>query len=152
MIAIDPGPEKSALVIWRQGELLLADEFQNNDLLEYLRSEQGQLAIAQKDVVVEMIASYGMAVGRETFETCLFIGRIQELCETIRRGSVKLVYRKEIKLHLCGTHRAKDANVRQALIDRLGAPGTKKAPGPTYGVTGHCWQALAVAVYAEDEL
>jgi hypothetical protein len=44
--------------------------------------------------------------------------------------------------------RAKDANIRQALIDKLGAVGTKKAPGPLYGISGHLWAALAVADYA----
>jgi hypothetical protein len=40
--------------------------------------------------------------------------------------------------------------VRQALIDRLGPQGTKKNPGPTYGMRSHLWAALAVAVYAGD--
>jgi hypothetical protein len=42
--------------------------------------------------------------------------------------------------------------VRQALIDRLGLQGTKKAPGPTYGIKSHEWAALAVAVYGWDQL
>jgi hypothetical protein len=60
--------------------------------------------------------------------------------------------RGEIKVHLCRSTKAKDANVRQALIDRFGAPGTKKAPGVLFGVTSHCWAALAVAVCAHDRL
>jgi len=59
------------------------------------------------------------------------------------------VYRKEVKIYLCGSMKAKDPNIRQALIDRLGDPGTKKNPGPTYGVKSHAWSALAVAVTAE---
>jgi len=31
---------------------------------------------------------------------------------------------------------------------RDAAVGTKKTPGPLYGVSGHAWQALAVAVVA----
>ena len=38
------------------------------------------------------------------------------------------------------------ANIRQALLDLIGPQGTKKAPGPTYGVRSHEWAALAVAV------
>jgi hypothetical protein len=46
---------------------------------------------------------------------------------------------------------AKDANIRQALIDRFGgskeaAIGTIKRQGPLYGVKGHEFAALAVAV------
>ena len=63
-----------------------------------------------------------------------------------------LVYREDVKLHLCGSPRAKDANIRQALIDRWGgkaeAVGTVKKPGPLYGVKSHAWSALAVAVTA----
>jgi hypothetical protein len=82
-----------------------------------------------------------MAVGREVFETCVWIGRFVE-----RLGIVTLVYRKDVKLTICGSPRAKDANVRAALIDRLGQVGTKNNPGPLYGMKSHLWSALAVAV------
>jgi len=54
-----------------------------------------------------------------------------------------------VKMHLCGQARAKDANIRQALIDRFGgaaAIGRKAAPGPLYGISGDVWQALGLAV------
>jgi hypothetical protein len=95
----------------------------------------------------EMIASYGMAVGSSTFETCVWIGRFSE----IARVDVELIFRKDIKLFLCGTMRAKDANIRQALLDLIGPQGTKKTPGPTYGIKSHTWAALAVAVYAAQQ-
>jgi hypothetical protein len=38
-------------------------------------------------------------------------------------------------------------NVRQALLDKYGAPGTKKAPGLTYGISSHVWAAFALATY-----
>jgi hypothetical protein len=62
--------------------------------------------------------------------------------------SAKLVYRRDVKLHVCGSPKAKDPNIRQALIDLLGPAGTKRAPGPTYGVRSHAWAALGVAVTA----
>jgi len=73
------------------------------------------------------------------------IGRFAE----VSRGSASLVFRRDVKMHLCGSARAKDANIRQALLDRLGPVGTKKAPGPLYGVKSHIWAALAVAVTYE---
>jgi hypothetical protein len=66
-----------------------------------------------------------------------------------RPPEVRLVYRKDVKLLLCGSPRAKDANIRQALLDLLGPQGTKAKPGPTYGVKSHAWAALGVAVTAQ---
>src|SRR5678809_428964 len=85
---------------------------------------------------IEMIASYGMAVGREVFETCLWIGRFVQAA----RGEHTLVYRRDVKMHLCGNNAARDSNIRQALIDRFGpgkdkAIGRKALPGPLYGVS-----------------
>jgi hypothetical protein len=63
------------------------------------------------------------------------------------------IYRADVKLHLCNSHRAKDKNVRQALIDLYGptkeaAIGRKASPGPLYGLAGDGWAALGVAVTA----
>ncbi|MBQ1764316.1 MAG: hypothetical protein IIZ92_15615 [Aquincola sp.] len=99
-------------------------------------------------LAIEMIASYGMPVGREVFETCVWIGRFVQAWHS--PDKVRLVYRRDVKLHLCGSPRAKDPNIRQALIDKLGPAGTKKDPGPTYGVKSHAWAALGVAVTAAE--
>jgi hypothetical protein len=59
-----------------------------------------------------------------------------------------------VKLHLCGSSRAKDPNVRTALLDRFGgagAKGTKAAPGPLYGIAADLWSALAIAVTWTDQ-
>lgn len=65
------------------------------------------------------------------------------------------IFRRDIKLHLCNSVRAKDANIRQALIDRYGgkekAIGKKKSPGPLYGIKSHMWAALALAVTYHDQ-
>jgi hypothetical protein len=53
-----------------------------------------------------------------------------------------------VKMHLCGNQQAKDKNIRQALLDKVGPVGVKKTPGPCYGVKSHAWSALAVAVTA----
>ena len=47
--------------------------------------------------------------------------------------------------------RAKDSNIRQALLDLYGgdkrkAIGIKAEPGPLYGIKSHMWAALGVAV------
>ena len=107
------------------GQRFTTGHLANDTLAESLRNG---LFVAANCVAIEMIASYGMPVGKEVFATCYYIGALMEICRTWK-VRVMPVYRKDVKLALCGSPRAKDANVRQALIDLLGAPGTKKEPG-----------------------
>lgn len=151
ILAIDPGTTHSGVVLYDADTRVvrIAADLPNReaiDLVTHLRKEENP----RPHVCIEMIASYGMPVGRETFDTVLWIGRLVEV--TGERDAC-LVYRKDIKLHLCGTPRAKDANIRQAILDRFGgknAIGTAKERGPLYHVKGHQWAALAVALYAAD--
>ena len=153
VFAIDPGPIESGYVVMR-GDVISEHGIIPNPSLKILLANfrnspgSGHYGAVFPLVAIEMIACYGMAVGAEVFETCLWIGEFRALC---RPQPVTLCYRKDIKLHLCGTTKAKDPNVRQALIDRLGPPRTKRNPGPTYGIRSHVWSALAVAVYAADQ-
>lgn len=150
VIAIDPGTEQSAFVVLRSdGSLEKRDLQDNRTLVSLLRDAEPTAAV----LAVEMIASYGMPVGRETFETCVWIGRFIEAWG----GPHELVYRREVKLHLCNSSRAKDANVRQALLDRYGpgrekAMGRKAEPGPLYGVRKDIWSALGVGVTFLDRV
>lgn len=75
-------------------------------------------------MVIEMIASYGMPVGKEVFDTCVWIGRFVEASGM----PTNYIYRKDEKMNICHSMRAKDSNIRQALIDRFGVVGTKKNP------------------------
>lgn len=146
ILALDPGPKETGYVLMFLPDRKIAESgvMPNHQMRTYLQNE----TFPSMKIAMEMIASYGMAVGAEVFETCLWIGRFMEA--TGYPENVRLVYRKDVKMHLCGTPRANDANIRQALIDRLGPKGTKKAPGPTYGVKSHAWAALAVAVTAAE--
>lgn len=141
ILAIDPGPLKSAFVRWDGERVIDCAWIDNHEIRDVIAMNRRKRTIA-----IEMIASYGMAVGADVFSTCVEIGRMVEAAG----GSVSLVFRRDVKLHLCGSARAKDANIRQALLDRFGPVGTKKTPGPLYGVKSHIWSALAVAVTASE--
>jgi hypothetical protein len=141
LLAIDPGNEESAYVIWDGAKVCDHGKVTNNELLYIIEN------CPTDHAAIEMIASYGMAVGATVFETCVWIGRFMEAYGDDR---VDRITRNVIKNHLCHSSKAKDSNIRQALIDRLGAPGTKKNPGATYGLAKDTWAALAVAVTWAD--
>ena len=146
ILAIDPGSTESAYVLW-DGVTVLEKGFLPNQELACLMGDNQAFVGAQ--LCIEMISHYGsgMPAGKSVFDTCIWIGRFTECWNG---PDPELILRPTIKTHLCGSARAKDQNVRQALIDRFGAPGVKARPGVLYGVTSHCWAALALAVCAHD--
>jgi hypothetical protein len=145
IIAIDPGPRESAFV-WFDGEIHRHGKHPNVEILDLLKYHSRNLL--EDYCVIEMIASYGMPVGAEVFETCVWIGRFMQAYDV---ACTRRITRGEVKMHLCHSMKAKDGNIRQALIDRFGPPGTKKNPGKTYGISGDVWAALAVAVTFYDK-
>lgn len=148
MLALDPGTTETGWALYEHGRVHVSGIDANEEVLRRLTFQFGMQGVCQCTLAIEMIASYGMAVGREVFETCVWIGRFQQAWHA--PDEVLKVYRKDVKLHLCGNPRAKDPNIRQALLDKLGPQGTKAKPGPTYGVKSHAWAALAVAVTAAE--
>lgn len=170
-IGIDPGLEKSAVVELKG--MVVGNVFWKNNMevLDYLdlagRSKGFELAI-------EMIQSYGMPVGKEVFNTCRWIGRFEERWRLFSGKDAHLLCRKSsfglfpgIGSHLCHTNRATDGTIRQAIIDRFPRKGggtipqigTSMAKGPLYdirssskGSSKHTWQALAVAITAQDTI
>ena len=155
IVGIDPGCTESAYCLIDENLKPLSFTKMENELMwchmvdalvKYANGKQVLFAI-------EMIASYGMPVGAETFDTCRWIGKMEERLD---RLDVLLVYRIEERKHICHDPRANDANIRMALIDRF-APntpnkgkGTKKEPGWFYGFRADIWQAYAVAVTADE--
>lgn len=150
LLAIDPGNVESAYVLigydYRPIEF---DKVPNDQLLDRLPDLEAQV------IAIEMVASYGMAVGADVFETCVWIGRFyQALAGNDREPA--LVKRLPVKTHHCHSAKATDANIRQALVDRfaLGQPnhgkGTKKQPGWFHGFHSDVWAAYALAVYVAD--
>lgn len=169
ILAIDPGNIESGVTLVRESDLrpITAEKIHNNQLLkkiycgdyEDLARFYDENDCCINHVAIEMIASYGMAVGKSVFETCVFIGRLQESIEythQLRGVDSKYIYRKDEKMNLCNSMKANDSNITQALVDRF-APnipnkgkGTKKEPGWFYGFKKDIWQAYAVAVTYHD--
>ena len=147
ILAIDPGCEKSAYVIVVDGNPVTGDKIGNAELLARLAEYRQRV----DRCVIEMIASYGMAVGKEVFETVVFIGRLMERWEATAGFPADRLYRRDVKLAICHHARATDSNIRTELVDRFGpgkekAIGSKGAPGPLYGYKADVWAALALAI------
>ena len=159
IVAIDPGNEKSGfIIVEHDGEeicrVLEVGKIENNVLLSL---------IAQKlygngyDVAIEMIAGMGMTVGQEVFDTCVWIGRFWQTVLWQTGYGPTRIFRREEKLDLCGSLSAKDANIRQSLVDRYapGQPnfgkGTTKDPGFFYGFSADMLAAMAVSTKYFDK-
>lgn len=150
ILAIDPGTIESGWCLYCDEGRVLDSGIKLNDILAIeIRSTYAD------ELAIERIASYGMSVGRDVFETCEWVGEFRGLWR-LRYKSALLVYRKDVKLYLCGSPKAKDANIRQSLIDMFGgkekAIGRKATPGPLHGVKSHAWSALAVAIVAAHQM
>jgi len=142
ILGIDPGPETSGVVYYDAKDRIVLTsrgDMPNGELLDVLRSDK-----AANIVACECIEAMYAHVGKETVRTIRFTGRIEEAAES-QNLRIVMLSPQEIKKAVCGTASAKDPAVRQALIDQLGPPGTKKNPGPTHGVSKHAWRALAAA-------
>lgn len=155
ILAIDPGPTESAYV-------LLNDDLKpckfgkvpNEHLLELIYKRM--VYFPDTHFVIEMVASYGMAVGADVFETVFWTGRFWNQAEQHSDCTRTRIYRKDEKMNLCHNMRAKDSNIRQALIDRFAkhdiknGKGTIKNPDWFHGFSKDVWQAYAVGVTYYD--
>lgn len=144
IIAIDPGNVQSGYCVIDQKTLrpLEFGKIDNEELLKKLESAAKQ---GWRWAVIEMVASYGMSVGRDVFDTTFWIGRFYQVLSSW--CPVRMMCRIEEKKHICHDSRANDTAIRRALIDRFAAhdlkngKGTKKAPDFFYGFKADVWAA-----------
>lgn len=126
--AIDPGFIESAYVLLDGDAPVQFDKVRNESLLVELGG--GGPFTGGAVMVMEQIEGFGMPAGKELFETVFWAGRFCERWGT--HSEWHRMPRKEVKIHICGSTKANDGNVRQALIDRYGgnsvAIGGKKCP------------------------
>ena len=145
ILGLDPGPEQSALVGWDGTRVCFGHMYALADLRVALTANSAH----DTTLAIEGISPYGTAIGRSTIQTCYVIGRACETWYRLTGDEPTIIERPDIKLRLLGQRKGTDAQVREELIHRIGPVGTKKAPGPLYGISSHLWAALAVAVACE---
>lgn len=178
VLSIDPGTKLSAFLIFDGTKPLDFGKIPNAELLARIHAGQHKGC----HLAIESMVSYGQMVGQEVFDTCVWIGRLIEAWAT-RYGeqSYTFLRRADIKSHICGSAKANDSGVREALIYRFGgaekavggkkcpackgkpkakllpcqtcreSPGYQTAPGPLTGITSDVWSALAIACTHWDQ-
>lgn len=128
VLAIDPGNQKSGFVLLEDGNPDQFAKLPNEELLRLLWDE-----LTADILVVEFPVARGMPASNELFQTVFWIGRfVQAWIETEPDADWLPIDRKDVKLAICEDPRAKDSNIRAALIERFGgedqAIGGKKCP------------------------
>lgn len=147
VIGLDPGYRQSAFVTF-DGERVMDHQIADNeDIRQHLKGLRKHAEPAV--LVIEQMQMFRSAfgVGAEVFDSVYWSGRFAEIWDPWR---VERMLRAKVRGHL---HAIKggDAAVRQGLIVRFGgyketAIGSKKNPGPCFGIKSHEWSALALAV------
>jgi len=155
IIGIDPGPTTCGIVILDGTRVTLAHKAATvPECLHILRGTSVLEGYSNATVAIERVQSYGIA-GASLLQTAEVCGRLQQCAEDSGHMTL-LFYRREVLRALDVTGKgSRDAVVRQRLLEIWGGDpkalkGTKRDPGPLYGVAGHAWQALAVAVVARE--
>lgn len=178
LLAIDPGNEQSAFVLY-DGSILRFGKWPNDSLL---REIQVGKDLVSSRCAIETLKPRGMPTSFEEMQTQLWAGRFYQAWYDRQGGDnfslavPDQVFRLDVKMHHTGQAKAKDSNIRQSLIDRFGGeniaiggvrcPKCKgkgwtgrehtpcaewfHPPGPLHGITADCWSALAIATYWWD--
>lgn len=163
ILAIDPGTRTSGWVLYdatpirglpfvsAPGRVLRSSKATGNDATVDLIRE------LRPDIVACERVSAGQFSGADYLRTSEVVGAVRQ---EARREGIRcvLLYRRNVLQRLGVPFGAgADSRVRAQMIERHGeeravACGTKRAPGPLYGVASHAWQALglAVAVFEMD--
>jgi transposase len=144
IIAIDPGPRASGVVVYDKGMVALATKAATLDQVRDCIEDWGPGAT----VVCERTQAGPPST--QVVLTTEVVGRIQEMCHHYD-VDLHLYYRRQVLQALCCARTGnKDSLVRMACIemhggDKATAIGKKYKPGPLYGVSSHAWQALGLA-------
>jgi len=151
ILGIDPGPTHCGVVLYDTEARRVKQSYKNNTVADALRQIEHRASARMIDLVaIERVQSYGIA-GASLLRTAE-VGGMLHRCAGREGLEVAWLFRREVLRGLDVTGKGnRDSLVRQRLIemhggDRVSAVGTKKKPGPLYGVASHAWAALAVAV------
>ena len=156
ILGIDPGTTQTAYCFCNYDTLkpISFGKVDNDTIMSDVLPQINDYAI--ECVAIEHIQGYGMAVGKEVFQTCIFIGRMLERIAHIQ-SKVKIlpIYRKDEKIAICGNLKANDTIIRHTLIDMFAqhdlknGKGTKDNKDWFWDFKADVWSAYAIAYTAK---
>jgi hypothetical protein len=134
-------------VIWAGDRIKDYGDSPNEELLTLLSQPFADYC------AIERVRGFGIMASDGLFDTCEWTGRFLQAFGCHR---TTLIPRKEVARHICGTGGVShDKFIREALVTRFGgkdvAIGNRRSPGPLFGIAGHKWSALAVALTFWDQ-
>lgn len=163
ILAIDPGTEKSAYCMMTETPSVISAADVDNDTVLRLVEEGDYDQMVIECMEARNLSTAGQAIGRSTYETCIWIGRYMQVA--MQRGKpIMRVYRSEEKSLLIPTKKNRlpplpegignttDAKIRASLIarfakhDKKNGKGTRHDKDVFYGFQGDMWAAFAVGV------
>jgi hypothetical protein len=152
ILGIDPGPTTSGVVFYcteSRAVLAAASALTADEVIGWIRGGHPSDYLHDR-VIIEQVMSQGQS-GNDLLRTAEVSGRFWQVADDVDCLDLPPVYmpRREVCSALAISGGGKDAQIREAMIELHGgskaaAVGSKKAPGPLYGVTGHAWQALGL--------
>ena len=156
VLSLDPGTTHTGWVLVdSETGRVIHDKEQNPIIADRMRAWRTIIEPADL-VLIEAMSPRGQRLGIETMEALRWSGRLEEAA---RPTPVIRISRDAVKRTLLGASnvRGADAAIRQVLIDRYGGPqgrqkavGTRKAPGPLFGITADRWAALGLFCAWQD--
>lgn len=160
ILGIDPGEKSSGVVLFDSKANRVLDsysDFDNRGLAVWLGANDGVWNLPNGGsyeadcVVCEKPTAMGQPLSKNLVETIHWTGAMWWSWIDGDPKHWVWITRNEVKVAICGKCQGvKDAHVLCGVQERFGGKdkckGTKKEPGPCYGVSGHAWQALAAVV------
>ena len=152
ILGIDPGTTTSGVVFYcteSRAVLASASALTADEVIRWIRGGTPTPYLHHR-VIIEQVMSQGQS-GNDLLRTAEASARFWQVADDVDCLDLPPVYmpRREVCSALAISGGGKDGQIREAMIElhggsKVAAVGSKKAPGPLYGVTGHAWQALGL--------
>lgn len=131
IVCFDPGNNLTGWCVYsiENKVLFYKNKEDNLEVIEKFKEFFQKYNILQ--VGIEYPSSYGMSVGQSLYDTCTFVGILIQISKD-NNINPELVFRKSVKMFLCNSVRAKDAEVNLRVREYFGEDNTIKSPNVFY--------------------